>query len=339
MYPMEVIRATSVVDTHTGGEPTRIIIGGGPYLPGRTISEKWAYMKEHMTDFRNFVMHEPRGHSDMFGAFLTPPEKESSHYGVIFMDSGDGVSMCGHGSIGTAHTLVELGMVPREEPHTEVVLDTPAGQIRLKVAVKDGKVGDVTLANVPAFVFRQDVELPVPSLGGKKVHMDIAFGGNFFAIIHAEELGLTLEREEVPRLLSLGLEILREANSTVKVQHPTEKHLNYIGLTEFALERPGKPTKNCVIFGESNVDRSPCGTGTCAKMALLAARGLLKPGEVFDHESVVGSVFHGNYEPGPKIGEFETILPFIRGRASITGFNFLLQQKNDEMGSGFLLPK
>ncbi|MDD4023472.1 MAG: proline racemase family protein, partial [Synergistales bacterium] len=290
---MEVIRATSVVDTHTGGEPTRIIIGGGPYLPGRTISEKWAYMKEHMTDFRNFVMHEPRGHSDMFGAFLTPPEKESSHYGVIFMDSGDGVSMCGHGSIGTAHTLVELGMVPREEPHTEVVLDTPAGQIRLKVAVKDGKVGDVTLANVPAFVFRQDVELPVPSLGGKKVHMDIAFGGNFFAIIHAEELGLTLEREEVPRLLSLGLEILREANRTVKVQHPTEKHLNYIGLTEFALERPGKPTKNCVIFGESNVDRSPCGTGTCAKMALLAARGLLKPGEVFDHESVVGSVFHG----------------------------------------------
>lgn len=169
--------------------------------------------------------------------------------------------------------------------------------------------------------------------------MDIAFGGNFFAIIHAEELGLTLEREEVPRLLSLGLEILREANRTVKVQHPTEKHLNYIGLTEFALERPGKPTKNCVIFGESNVDRSPCGTGTCAKMALLAARGLLKPGEVFDHESVVGSVFHGNYEPGPKIGEFETILPFIRGRASITGFNFLLQQKNDEMGSGFLLPK
>lgn len=275
---MEVIRATSVVDTHTGGEPTRIIIGGGPYLPGRTISEKWAYMKEHMTDFRNFVMHEPRGHSDMFGAFLTPPEKESSHYGVIFMDSGDGVSMCGHGSIGTAHTLVELGMVPREEPHTEVVLDTPAGQIRLKVAVKDGKVGDVTLANVPAFVFRQDVELPVPSLGGKKVHMDIAFGGNFFAIIHAEELGLTLEREEVPRLLSLGLEILREANRTVKVQHPTEKHLNYIGLTEFALERPGKPTKNCVIFGESNVDRSPCGTGTCAKMALLAARGSSSPG-------------------------------------------------------------
>ncbi|HRV71281.1 MAG TPA: proline racemase family protein [Thermovirgaceae bacterium] len=335
---MEITRATAVVDSHTGGEPTRIIIGGGPYLPGKTMSKRWAYLRENLSEFRNFVMHEPRGHSDMFGAFLTPPEREDSHYGVIFMDSGDGVSMCGHGSIGTANALVELGMVPRTEPFTEVVLDTPAGQIRLKVEVKDGKVGNVTLANVPSFVYKSDVELAIPSRN-KKIHMDIAFGGNFFAIVHAEELGLTLEREEVPELLALGLEILRESNKQIKVQHPTEKHLNYIGLTEFALERPGKPTKNCVIFGESNVDRSPCGTGTCAKMALLAAKGTLKPGEVFDHESVVGSVFHGHYQPGPKVGDFETILPFIRGKASVTGFNFLLQQNNDEMGSGFLLPK
>ncbi len=335
---MEITRATAVVDSHTGGEPTRIIIGGGPYLPGKTMSERWAYLRENLSEFRNFVMHEPRGHSDMFGAFLTPPEREDSHYGVIFMDSGDGVSMCGHGSIGTANALVELGMVPRTEPFTEVVLDTPAGQIRLKVEVKDGKVGDVTLANVPSFVYKSNVELAIPSRN-KKIHMDIAFGGNFFAIVHAEELGLTLEREEVPELLALGLEILRESNKQIKVQHPTEKHLNYIGLTEFALERPGKPTKNCVIFGESNVDRSPCGTGTCAKMALLAAKGTLKPGEVFDHESVVGSVFHGHFQPGPKVGDFETILPFIRGKASVTGFNFLLQQNNDEMGSGFLLPK
>ena len=335
---MEITRATAVVDSHAGGEPTRIIIGGGPYLPGKTMSKRWAYLRENLSEFRNFVMHEPRGHSDMFGAFLTPPEREDSHYGVIFMDSGDGVSMCGHGSIGTANALVELGMVPRTEPFTEVVLDTPAGQIRLKVEVKDGKVGNVTLANVPSFVYKSNVELAIPSRN-KKIHMDIAFGGNFFAIVHAEELGLTLEREEVPELLALGLEILRESNKQIKVQHPTEKHLNYIGLTEFALERPGKPTKNCVIFGESNVDRSPCGTGTCAKMALLAAKGTLKPGEVFDHESVVGSVFHGHYQPGPKVGDFETILPFIRGKASVTGFNFLLQQNNDEMGSGFLLPK
>ena len=335
---MEITRATAVVDSHAGGEPTRIIIGGGPYLPGKTMSKRWAYLRENLSEFRNFVMHEPRGHSDMFGAFLTPPEREDSHYGVIFMDSGDGVSMCGHGSIGTANALVELGMVPRTEPFTEVVLDTPAGQIRLKVEVKDGKVGNVTLANVPSFVYKSDVELAIPSRN-KKIHMDIAFGGNFFAIVHAEELGLTLEREEVPELLALGLEILRESNKQIKVQHPTEKHLNYIGLTEFALERPGKPTKNCVIFGESNVDRSPCGTGTCAKMALLAAKGTLKPGEVFDHESVVGSVFHGHFQPGPKVGDFETILPFIRGKASVTGFNFLLQQNNDEMGSGFLLPK
>jgi proline racemase len=123
------------------------------------------------------------------------------------------------------------------------------------------------------------------------------------------------------------------------VEHPTEKHINSVGLTEFSLEREGKPTKNCVIFGESNVDRSPCGTGTCAKMAILASKGKLAPGETFEHESVTGSLFKGSYEEGPVIGGYRTILPFIRGRASITGFNFLLQQKDDEMGSGFLLPR
>jgi len=276
---MEVIRATAVVDTHTGGEPTRIIIGGGPYLPGKTMSERWAYMKEHMADFRNFVMHEPRGHSDMFGAFLTPPEREDSHYGVIFMDSGEGVSMCGHGSIGTANTLVELGMVPRTEPHTEVVLDTPAGQIRLKVEVKDGRVGDVTLANVPAFVFERDVELAIPSMGGKKIHLDIAFGGNFFAIIHAEELGLTLEREEIPEMLRLGLEILHESNRTVKVQHPTEKHLNYIGLTEFALERPGKPDKELALsLARATLTDLPAGPAPAQRWPSWRPGGSSNPG-------------------------------------------------------------
>jgi proline racemase len=247
--------------------------------------------------------------------------------------------MCGHGSIGTANALVELGMVPKKEPLTTVVLDTPAGQVSLDVEVKDGVVGDVILANVPAFVYATDVEVALPSRGGKKIRLDIAYGGNFFAIVHAEDLGFTLERQEVPEMLRTGLEILREVNRTVTVEHPTEKHINSVGLTEFSLEREGKPTKNCVIFGESNVDRSPCGTGTCAKMAILASKGKLAPGETFEHESVTGSLFKGSYEEGPVIGGYRTILPFIRGRASITGFNFLLQQKDDEMGSGFLLPR
>jgi proline racemase len=255
------------------------------------------------------------------------------------MDSGDGVSMCGHGSIGTANALVELGMVPKKEPLTTVVLDTPAGQVSLDVEVKDGVVGDVILANVPAFVYATDVEVALPSRGGKKIRLDIAYGGNFFAIVHAEDLGFTLERQEVPELLGTGLEILREVNRTITVEHPTEKHINSVGLTEFSLEREGKPTKNCVLFGESNVDRSPCGTGTCAKMAILASRGKLSPGETFEHESVTGSLFKGSYKEGPVIGGYRTILPFIRGRASITGFNYLLQQKDDEMGSGFLLPR
>ena len=336
---MEITRATAVVDSHTGGEPTRIIIGGGPWLKGKTMHERWEYLNTHLKDFRDFVMHEPRGHSDMFGAFLTPPEREDSHYGVLFMDSGEGVAMCGHGSIGTAYTLVELGMVPRTEPVTKVVLDTPAGQITLDVEYQDGKVGEVTLANVPAFVYATDVEIPLPSLGGKKVRLDISYGGNFFAIVKAEDLGFSLEREEAPELLRIGQEILQVINEQYPVAHPTEPHINYVGLVEFSLERDGAPTKNCVVFGESNVDRSPCGTGTCAKMALLASKGKLAPGEVFLHESIIGSVFKGYYKPGPKIGEFQTIYPFIKGRASITGFNFLVKQKDDEVGKGFLLPR
>jgi proline racemase len=336
---MEITRATAVVDTHTGGEPTRIILGGGPWLPGLTMSEKWAYLKEHLQDFRNFVMHEPRGHSDMFGAFLTAPVRKDSHYGVLFMDPGDGVSMCGHGSIGTANALVELGMVPRREPVTTVVLDTPAGQVSLDVEVKDSTAGDVILSNVPSFVYATDIEIALPSRAGQKIRLDIAYGGNFFAIVHGEELGFTLEKEEVPELLRTGMEILHEVNRAVRVQHPTEPHINSVGLVEFSLERKDKPTKNCVLFGEGNVDRSPCGTGTSAKMALLASKGTLAPQETFEHESITGSLFRGSYKEGPTVGGYKTVLPFIRGKASITGFNYLLQQKDDEMGSGFLLSR
>ena len=195
---MEITRATAVVDTHTGGEPTRIMLGGGPWLPGKTMGEKWAYLRENPQEFRNFVVHEPRGHSDMFGAFLTPPVRDDSHLGVIFMDSGDGVSMCGHGLIVTAKAMVELGMVPRKEPFTTVLLDTPAGQVSLNVDVKNGVAGEVILSNVPSFVYATDVEVPIPSRGGRKIRLDIAFGGNFFAIVRADDLGFMLEKREAP---------------------------------------------------------------------------------------------------------------------------------------------
>ena len=335
---MEVTRAAAVVDTHTGGEPTRIIIGGGPLLKGNTMGEKWLDFSRNHDDFRQFVMCEPHGHYDMFGALLVPPCDPEAHYGVLFMDTGGSLSMCGHGSIGIGRTLVDLGMVPKTEPETEVILDSPAGLVRLKVQVNDGQVGDVLLSNVPAYLAGKDVEVEVPSLG-KKIRLDIGFGGNFFAIVPAGQLGLELRPEEASKLVTLGLEIRDVVNSKIKVCHPVETGIDTVELTEFSLEREGLPTKNCVVFGQGSVDRSPCGTGTCAKLAILAAKGKLKPGEEFLHEGITGSIFKAYYEPGPKVGSYDTVLPYVKSRSYVTGFNFLLGQPEDQVGRGFLLKR
>ncbi len=335
---MEIERFAAVVDTHTGGEPTRLIVGGGPLLKGSTITEKWLDFKKNHDDFRAFVMCEPHGHADMFGALLVPACHPEAHYGIIFMDAGTSISMCGHGSIGLGRTLVDLGMIRKTEPYTDVVLDTPAGLVHIKVEVKDGVVGDVILGNVPAFTFARDIELEVPSLG-KKIHLDISYGGNFFAIVPAGQLDMEITAPEAGRIVPLGLEILRELNRAVKVQHPVETAIDHVALVEFSLERPGQVTRNTVVWGEGSHDRSPCGTGTCAKMALLAAKGKLAPGEKFLHESITGSLFEGWYEPGPKVGGFDTVLPFLKSRSYVTGFNFLMKQPGDKVGEGFLLKR
>ncbi len=335
---MEITGVVAVVDTHTGGEPTRLIIGGAPLLKGETMGEKWLDLRENHDDFRVLTMCEPRGHGDMFGALLTPPCRKEAHFGVIFMDSGGSLSMCGHGSIGLARTAVKLGWIAKAEPYTEVVFDTVAGLVHMKVEVSGGQVGEVELGNVPAFVYERDVEVFVPSLG-RKIGLDISFGGNFFAIVPAGQLDLTLSADEVPFLTRLGLEIRRIVNEAVAVRHPLEPAIDRVELTEFSLERSGLPTRNIVVFGQGSVDRSPCGTGTCAKMALLAAEGRLAPGETFLHEGVTGSLFTGSVSVGPKVGGFETVLPLVRGRSWVTGFNFLVRQPQDDVGPGFLLKR
>lgn len=335
---MDITRAVAVVDTHTGGEPTRIILGGGPYLKGHGIAEKWLEFKKYHDDFRNMVMREPHGHNDMFGALLTSPEKEDAHFGVLFMDASGSISMCGHGSIGIARTLVDLGIIQREEPVTHVRIDTPAGLVDLQVDVSGDSVGDVTMKNVPAFLYEENVELEVPSLD-RKIKLDIAFGGNFFAIVPAGQLNLELTKEESPALIHLGLEIRDLVNRKMKIQHPVETHIDQVELTEFSLEREGLPTKNVVIFGEGAVDRSPCGTGTCAKMATLVAKGKLAHGEEFLHQGITESLFRGYTEKGPDVGAFSTVIPYLKSRSYVTGFNFLFRQREDEVGKGFYLPR
>jgi len=335
---MNLKRAVAVIDTHTAGEPTRIVIGGGPQLRGSTIKEKWLEFREKHQAFREFVVREPRGHSDMYGAFLVPPASPEAHFGVLFMDIGGSKPMCGHGSMGVAYTAVQLGLIPKIEPFTEVCLETPAGLIYLHVDVTNGVVGDVQLQNVASFVVAREVEIPFPPPFGKG-KVDISFGGNFFAFTDANALGLKLEIFEIEKIRALGIDILNAVNKSITVEHPEDPTLNKVTNIVFSLEIPGKIAKNVEVGINGNIDRSPCGTGTSAKMALLAEQGKLSPQEVFFHESFIGTVFSSFYQPGPVIGGKKTILPFIRGKAYITGFNWLLLEETDNFARGFCISR
>ena len=244
--------------------------------------------------------------------------------------------MCGHGSIGLASAMVNLKLVDVKEPETKVVLDTPAGIVTIKVQVEDGEAVRATVQNVPAFVYAKELKLHLPSLG-KNFNVDICFGGSFFVMLDAKDFGLELNSDEADLLRQLGHEVLEEANKQFSVQHPLTPQNNRILLAEFGLEKEKLRGRNCVVFGASNIDRSPCGTGTSAKMALLASRGRLAPGEVFSHESIIDTVFDGSYEETTKVGPFEAIIPCISGEANITGFNWLIEQNRDILLPGFSL--
>lgn len=232
--------------------------------------------------------------------------------------------MCGHGSIAMLRTLFEPGMIRKTETTTKVFLDSPAGTVELDVEVSQGFVGDV--------------ELEVPSLV-RKVKIDIAFGGNFFAIVPAGLPGMDLIARETPKSIPLGFEIRDVVNRKLKIHHPVQTHIDQVELTEFSFEREGFPTKKLVVFCKGAVDRSPFGTGTCAKMATLVAKGILKYREEFLHEGGTGSHFEGITEAGPEVGGFGMVIPYIRSRSDVTGFSFLLKQKGDDVGDGFSLPR
>lgn len=324
------------IDSHTMGEPTRVILDGYPDLKGKSMMERKHFLAKNYDNYRTALMLEPRGHKDMFGAIITKPISTEADLGVIFMDSGGYLNMCGHGSIGTATIAVEAGLVSVTEPYTDVVLETPAGIIKTNVKVKNGKAIEVSIFNVPAFLYKENIELDICGYG--EFHVDIAFGGSFFALIDTEKLNIEIKPENINVLTDLGMKILKKINSTIKIEHP------YLDITTVDLvEFYGKPTnpkanlKNVVIFGESQVDRSPCGTGTSAKVATLYAQGKLALGEEFIYESITGSMFKGIATKELIINGYKAIIPRITGSAYITGMNRIVLDKDDPLEYGFLL--
>ena len=324
------------IDSHTMGEATRIIYDGFPELPGDTMMKKKDYLMEHYDHYRKALMMEPRGHRDMFGALLTEPVHPEADYGVIFMDTGGCRNMCGHGSIGTASMLVETGMVPVTEPYTEVVLDAPSGIIRTRVKVKNQKAEQVSILNVPAFLYKENLEIDIPGYG--TIPYDISFGGSFFALVDAEKLNLDISMEDVDILTELGMLLLQKINETETIKHPY-LDITTVDLVEFYSHtaKPDADMKNCVIFGMAQADRSPCGTGTSAKMAALYAKGELKLHTPFVYESVTGSLFTGEATREVDVNGYRGIIPQITGSAYITGMNTWILDQEDPLEMGFLL--
>ncbi|HSH35014.1 proline racemase [Schnuerera sp.] len=334
---MSKIKKIYAVDTHTVGEPTRIVVEGFPEIEGKTMVEKKEFLQKNMDDLRTSLILEPRGHEGMFGAVITSPVNEKADIGIIFMDSGGYLNMCGHGSIGVITVAIETGIVEAKGFYTNVVLDTPSGLIRGRAKVENGKVKEVSIINVPAFLYKENIEIELPDLG--KIPLDIAFGGSFFAIVNAKDLKTKVCSENVNKLLELSLNIRKIINDKVKIQHPELKHIKTVDLVEIYDQATAIEAdyKNVVVFGNAQIDRSPCGTGTSAKMATLYYKGQLKEGETFIYESILGTLFKGKIVGTTNIGNYKAIIPEITGSAYITGFNQYIIDPHDPLKHGFVL--
>ncbi len=334
---MRFSRSIHAVDSHTMGEPTRVVIGGVPQIPGKTMPEKKLYLEEHLDYVRTAIMHEPRGHNDMFGSILTAACSDEADFGIIFMDGGGYLNMCGHGSIGAATVAVETGIVPMQEPVTHVVMEAPAGIIRAEVQVKDKKVQEVSIVNVPSFLYKADQKVTVPEYG--EITFDISFGGSFFAIVPAKQFGIKLLPENADKLKVLGIQLRDIINKEISVQHPTLEHIKTVDLVEFydETDNPKADLRNVVVFGQGQVDRSPCGTGTSAKLATLYKKGKLKKGEDFVYESITSTMFRGKILDVSSVADYEAVIPQITGSAYITGFSQYVIDDDDPVKHGFTL--
>jgi proline racemase len=329
-------RTLSVIDYHTEGEPMRIVVGGVDAVPGATLMERSEYLAAHGRDLLGFTLYEPRGHAAMCGAILTEPVAADA--GVLFIEPLGPVHMCGHGAIALGAMLVESGRVAAApDGDATVTLETPAGLVACRVRAQAGRPTSVTIRNVPAFSVALDRTVEIAGLGA--VRFDLAYGGHFYALVEAAPIGLTLEPKEAPRLVEIGERIRLAIEATVPLVHPAmpaARGLLYVQFYEPA-RRPDAQYRNAVVVAPAGLDRSPCGTGTSARLANLHARGRLRVGEGFGHESIIGSLFTGRIAGLTQVAGTAAVVPEITGRAWMTGRSTLTLDPSDPFPGGFLL--
>ena len=333
---MRTKRVLHAVDSHTEGMPTRVITGGVGVLPGASMAERRQWFIENSDELRTFLMCEPRGHASMSGSILQPPTRPDADFGVLFIEVSGLLPMCGHGAIGTATVLVETGMVPVTEPVTTVRLDTPAGLVVAGVAVRDGHAESVTIRNVPSFSHVLDQKIEVPGFG--PVTVDLAFGGNFYAIVDLEALGLPFDRRAKQQLLDAGLAIMAAIDEQARPVHPERPDI--AGCHHVYLQAPGstaRHSRHAMAIHPGWFDRSPCGTGTSARMAQLHARGELPLHTDFVNESFISTTFTGRLVEQTEVGGRPAVVPTITGRAWVTGTAQYMLDPTDPFPAGFEL--
>ncbi|MET7398369.1 proline racemase family protein [Dactylosporangium sp. NPDC005572] len=324
-----------MVDTHTEGMPTRVVVGGVGALPGESMSERRRYFLEHMNDLRTFLMCEPRGHEAMSGALLQPSTRPDADVGVLYMEVEGSVPACGHGAMGVATVMVETGMVNVVEPITTIRLDTPSGLVVAEVEVSDGSARRVTISGLPSFCAATDLTVTVPGYG--RITYDLAYGGNYCAILELAQLGLPFTRDARRDILQAGLAVLA---AIVDQQPPVHPSGELVELRHAQLLAPGATgghSRHAMVISPGWFDRSPCGTGTAARMAQLHARGMLSLDTDFVNESFLGTHFIGRLVGETSVAGVQGVLPWISGRAWVTGTAQYSLDPTDVLPNGFLL--
>jgi 4-hydroxyproline epimerase len=322
------------VDGHTCGNPVRLVAGGGPALQGATMVEKRAHFLAEFDWIRTGLMFEPRGHDMMSGAILYPPTRPDCDIAFLFIETSGCLPMCGHGTIGTVTMALERGLVTPREPGI-LRIDTPAGLVEARYVQEGAHVESVRITNVASYLHATNLTAEVEGLG--ELTVDVAYGGNFYAIVEPQKNFPGLEHVDPSDILRWSPRVraaFRRAHDFVHSENPAINGLSHVMWTGTPT-RPDAHARNAVFYGDKAIDRSPCGTGTSARMAQWAARGRLAPGDDFVHESIIGTLFRGRVERAAKVGSRDAIIPSIEGWARMTGYNTIFIDDRDPLAHGF----
>ena len=328
----------NTVDAHVAGEPVRVIVSGLPLVRGKTMIEKKKFFEENLDEYRRLLVNEPRGHSDMYLSVFTPPVTEDGDFGLLFLHNSGLSTMCGHATIGSVSVAVETGIVKTNDGENKILVDTPAGRVKAFAAVENGKLVSVGFENVPAFVYKDNTPIP---FRGSEIKVAIVFGGGFFIYVEEEKLGTKVCPQDIQEMISRSLEIKKWADENLEVIHPETASINglYGVVVTSPLEKTidGYMSRQTSIIDGGAVDRSPCGTGTSGRMALLHARGIFSLEDKLHSISIIDTEFEGSIIKTVNVKDIPAIIPMVKGAAYITGFHQFVLDPEDPLPHGFRL--